>query len=90
MKEIPFRLRFSICVARRIYREIGYNILKKKNFSNYERSGKIFVNNLSKVFQTFLSVIDLLKLSFKKNPGTHLMEDKYKIIFQEINLNERF
>ena len=66
MKEIPFRLRFSICVARRIYREIGYNILKK-NFSNYERSGKIFVNNLSKVYQTFLSVIDLLKLSFKKS-----------------------
>ena len=90
MKEIPFRLRFSICVARRIYREIGYNILKKKNFSNYERSGKIFVNNLSKVFQTFLSVIDLLILSFKKNQGTHLMEDKYKIIFKEINLNERF
>ena len=30
IKEIPFKLRFSILVARRVYRQIGYNILKKK------------------------------------------------------------
>ena len=32
IKEIPFSFRFSILVARRIYRQIGHNILKKKNY----------------------------------------------------------
>ena len=32
IKEIPLNLRFSILVARRVYRKIGYKILKKKNF----------------------------------------------------------
>ena len=30
IKEIPFSFRFSILVARRVYRKIGYNIIKKK------------------------------------------------------------
>ena len=46
IKEIPLSLRFSILVARRVYRQIGYNILKKKNIENYNNSGKIFVINL--------------------------------------------
>ena len=36
IKEIPFNFRFSILVARRVYRKIGYNILKKKNMENYK------------------------------------------------------
>ena len=30
IKEIPFNFRFSILIARRVYRQIGHNILKKK------------------------------------------------------------
>ena len=30
IKEIPLNLRFAILVARRVYRQIGYKILKKK------------------------------------------------------------
>ena len=32
IKEIPINFRFSILVARRIYRQIGHNILKKKKY----------------------------------------------------------
>ena len=53
IKEIPFRFRFSIIVARRVYRKIGLNIIKKKNIENYNNSGKIYVNNISKIIQTF-------------------------------------
>ena len=35
IKEIPFNLRFSILVARRVYRRIGHNILRKNNIENY-------------------------------------------------------
>ena len=31
IKEIPLSFRFSILVARRVYRKIGHKILKKKN-----------------------------------------------------------
>ena len=51
IKEIQLSLRFAILVARRIYREIGYNILKKKNMENYKNSGKIYVSNFGKLFQ---------------------------------------
>ena len=36
IKNIPFKYRFAIIVARRVYREIGNKILKKGNMSNYE------------------------------------------------------
>ena len=49
IKEIPFRFRFAILVARRVYRKIGDKILQKKNIYNYNRSGKIYVNNITKV-----------------------------------------
>ena len=42
IKEIPISFRFSILVARRVYRKIGYKILNKKNIENYRKSGKIF------------------------------------------------
>ena len=48
IKEIPLSFRFSILVARRVYRKIGYKILNKKNFENYKKSGKIYVNNVEK------------------------------------------
>ncbi len=46
IKEIPLSFRFSILVARRIYRKIGYKILNKKNLENYKKSGKIYVSNI--------------------------------------------
>ena len=88
INEIPFRSRFAILVARRIYREIGNEILNKKNMNNYKNSGKIYVSNFSKINQTFLSILDLIKLTFIK-PGEHLRKDDHDIINEQINLNER-
>ena len=88
IKKIPFNFRFAILVARRVYRQIGNKILNKKNIENYNNSGKIYVSNLAKVFQTILSFFDFLKLlivdSKEHNKGV-----EHKIIKEEINLNER-
>ena len=89
IKEIPFSFRFAILVARRIYRQIGYKILKKRNIENFNNSRKIYVNNIGKIIQTILSVYDLAKLSLIK-PGNHLTEQEHQIINEEININERF
>ena len=56
IKDIPISLRFSILVARRIYRKIGYKILKKKNLENYQNSGKIYVSSIEKIIETFFSI----------------------------------
>ena len=88
IKEIPLSFRFSILVARRIYRKIGYKILNKKNFENYKKSGKIYVNNLEKIVETLLSIIDLLKLVLTNNNDDNIDHDHY-LINEEINLNER-
>ena len=63
IKNIPLSFRFSILVARRVYRKIGHKILSKKNLENYKNSGKIYVSNAEKVLETFLSIFDLIKLS---------------------------
>ena len=88
INEIPFRSRFSILVARRVYREIGKKILEKKNMENYKNSGKIFVSKLGKIYQTFLSIFDLIKLLFVKSKED-LVKNEYDKINKEINLNER-
>ena len=88
IKEIPPKFRFSILVARRVYRKIGRNILKKENMENYNVSGKIYVTNISKVFQTILSIFDLIKLSLIKSKD-HLRDKEHLIIHEEINLDER-
>ena len=88
IKEIPLSSRFGILVARRVYREIGNKILNKKNMDNYKNSGKIYVSNFSKINQTFLSILDLIKLIFVK-PDEHLRKDEHDLINEEINLNER-
>ena len=88
IKEIPINFRFSILVARRVYRKIGHNILKKKNFENYNNAGKIYVTNIGKISQTILSIYDLMKLSLMK-PGEHLRDKEHLVINEEINLNER-
>ena len=88
IKEIPFRFRFAILVARRIYRKIGTKILHKKNIYNYNRSGKIYVANLGKLYQTILSILDLIKLKFI-NEKYHLRNKEHLLINEEIDLNER-
>lgn len=88
IKEIPFRFRFAILVARRIYRKIGTKILHKKNIYNYNRSGKIYVANLGKLYQTFLSILDLIKLIFI-NEKYHLRNKEHLLINEEVDLNER-
>ena len=85
---IPLRSRFSVIVARRVYRKIGDYILKQKNIDNYNKAGKIYVPVLGKIFQTFLSIFDFTKLLFVKelNYDNHTNHD---ILKEEINLNER-
>ena len=89
INKIPISFRFAILVARRVYREIGYNILKKKNTENYKRSGKIYVNNMSKVLQTLLSIYDFINLLLIKS-NEHSRDKEHLIINEEINLNDRF
>jgi Phytoene/squalene synthetase len=67
IQKIPFRYKFSIIVARRIYRQIGRKILQKNNMENYERSGKIYVNNFEKIYHTIISIFDFDISLFKKN-----------------------
>ena len=88
ISDIPIKCRFGILVARRVYRQIGYNILKKKNIENYNKSGKIYVSNFGKLVQTILSILDFfILLTF--NSSKHNKEIDHKIINEEINLNER-
>ncbi len=88
ISDIPISYRFAILVARRVYREIGNNILNKKNIENYNKSGKIYVSSYGKFFQTILSIFDffILLIMSSKNHGK---EAEHKIINEEINLNER-
>ena len=88
IKDIPISFRFSILVARRVYRKIGHKILNKKNLNNYQNSGKIYVSNAEKILETFLSIFDLIKLSlvYKKDEQ---IEHNHNLIKEEINLDER-
>ena len=88
ISSIPVKSRFSVIVARRVYRKIGDYILKQQNIDNYNKAGKIYVPVFEKVIQTFLSFIDFIKLLFIKNLDydNHL---NHNILEKEINLNER-
>ena len=88
IKEIPLSFRFSILVARRVYRKIGYKILNKQNIENYKKSGKIYVSNIEKIIETFLSIFDLIKLSLISKNDDNINHD-HNLINEEINLNER-
>jgi phytoene synthase len=88
ISKISFRSRFSVIVARRVYRKIGDYILKQKNIDNYNKAGKIYVPMFEKIIQTFLSVFDFVKLLFIKNLN-YDNQANHNILEQEINLNER-
>ena len=89
IKDIPISFRFSILVARRVYRKIGHKILDKKNLENYQNSGKIYVSNTEKTLETFLSIFDLIKLSLNYKKDDQIQHD-HNLINEEINLDERF
>ena len=88
IKEIPLSFRFSILIARRIYRKIGYKILNKRNLENYKKSGKIYVSNFEKIIETLLSIFDLIKLSLISKNDDNIKYD-HDLINEEIDLNER-
>ena len=88
IKKIPFKYRFAIIVARRVYRQIGRKIIQKRNMENYEKSGKIYVNNFEKIYQTILSLFDLMFL-YLKDVESHQRIKEHEIIREEINLDER-
>jgi len=89
INKIPLNCRFAIIVARRVYRQIGNEILKRKNIENYKNSGKIYVSNLGKLNQTILSILDFIRLLFIKS-DEHLRKNEHNIINDKINLDERF
>ena len=88
IKQIPLSCRLSILVARRVYREIGNKILKKKDIKNYKDSGKIYVSNIEKISQTILASFDLITLLFVRS-NKHIRKNEHDIINQKIDLNER-
>ena len=88
IRDIPLNSRFSIIVARRVYRQIGKKILDKKDIQNYRRSGKIYVSNFGKVIQTLFSLKDLIILFFLKKKK-YEKELEYNLISEDIGLNER-
>ena len=88
ISEIPFLSRFAILVARRVYREIGNEILKKKNMENYKSAGKIYVSSLGKFNQTILSILDMFNLYYSKKDN-EIQRKEHALIKEEINLDER-
>ena len=85
---IPLRSRFSVIVARRVYKKIGHFILKQKNTENHNQAGKIYVPTFRKIIETFFSIFDFIKLLFVKeiNYDNHI---NHNILEEKINLNER-
>ena len=88
IREIPIRCRFAILVARRVYREIGYKIIKKRDIVDYNQSGKIYVNKIGKITQTILSIFDFFRLLFIQSDNYYRAEGCDKIN-EEINIDER-
>lgn len=88
IKDIPISCRFSILVARRVYRQIGNEILKKKNLNDYNKSKKIYVSNAKKLVQTALSILDFIELLFAR-PKKKSLINWYFIAGKKINLYER-
>ena len=88
IKDIPLSCRFSIIVARRVYRQIGKKILQKKDIERYRKVGKIYVSNFGKLIQTLFSLKDFIILFFVRRKK-HQKEIEYNIINEDIGLNER-
>ena len=88
IRQIPLSFRFSILVARRVYKRIGYKISKKNTFLEYEASKKIYVTKLEKIYETMMSITDLLKLNFI-NKNNYTIDKDLDLINEESFINER-
>ena len=55
---------------------------------DYNKAGKIYINSLGKVYQTVLSLLDLIKLLLTKEKSRY-MSNEHLLINEEIDLNER-
>ena len=88
ISSIPMRSRFSVLVARRVYRKIGDYILRQKNIENYNKAGKIHVSVFGKIIETLLSISDFIKLLFVREIN-HGNQVNHNVLEEEINLNER-
>jgi 15-cis-phytoene synthase len=88
ISSIPIKSRFSVIVARRVYKRIGEYIIKQGNIEKYRNAGKVYVPMPIKILETILSVLDFLQLLFVKNIS-YYNNDNHSILNQEINLNER-
>ena len=88
ISSIPMRSRFSVLVARRVYRKIGDYILRQKNIENYNKAGKIYVSVFGKIIETLLSISDFIKLLFVREIS-HGNRVNHNVLEEEINLNER-
>ena len=88
ISSIPLGSRFSVIVARRVYKKIGDYIIKQKNIKNYNNAGKIYVPVYQKIIQTFLSFFDFIKLLFVKE-SDYDNDTNHNILQSEININER-
>ena len=62
--------------------------INKQNIENYKKSGKIYVNNVEKIVETLLAIIDLLKLVLTNKNDDNIDHDHY-LINEEIKLDER-
>ena len=88
IKQIPFKFRFAILVARRVYKKIGDKILRTRNMRTYNKAGKIYINSGEKIFQTILSIFDLITLAVTRQKSGY-MNNEHFLISEEINLDER-
>ncbi len=88
ISSIPLRSRFSVIVARRVYRKIGDYILKQKNIDNYDKAGKIYIPRYEKIIQTLYSFFDFIKLLFV-NDLNYDNHTNHRILKETINLDER-
>ncbi len=88
ISKIPIRSRFSVIVARRVYKKIGDHILEKGNLENYNEAGKIYVPLISKINETFFSIFDFFRLLFVRN-FKYERHESHNLLTQELNINER-
>ena len=88
ISSIPLKSRFSVIVARRVYKKIGDYILKQKNTESYNKAGKIYVPVFGKMIQTFLSIFDFVRLLFVKQ-SNYDNHTSHSILEKEVNLNEK-
>ena len=89
IKDIPLSCRFSIIVARRVYRQIGNKIFNIKDINTYKRAGKIYVSNFGKIIQTIFSLFDLIILFFFSISKKLDKKYEYNLINEDISLDER-